>query len=141
MIEQAITLTLTRRAINALVAENITLDQLKTGHYSAANLMGVSNLGRKSVNDIREYLAKMGFLLKGEFDPELISTANKVKTKRTASNTNMYSSEQIREAINEVFDYKDFMAEEVLSILYAWDHDDVVQEKTNRKEHNDHMER
>jgi hypothetical protein len=30
MIEQAITLTLTRRAINALVADNITLDQLKT---------------------------------------------------------------------------------------------------------------
>jgi hypothetical protein len=26
------------------------------------------------------------------------------------------------------------MAEEVLSILYAWDHDDVVQEKTNRKD-------
>jgi DNA-directed RNA polymerase alpha subunit len=60
MIEQAITLTLTRRAINALVAE-ITLDQLKTGHYSAANLMGVPNLGIKSINDIREYLQKWVF--------------------------------------------------------------------------------
>ena len=56
---------LTRRVVNALNAESITrLEHVAC--WTQWQLLRVPNLGRKSVNEIKEYLHSKGLKLKGE---------------------------------------------------------------------------
>jgi len=56
---------LTRRVVNALNAEGITRLE-HAACWSQWQLLRVPNLGRKSVNELREYLHSKGLKLKGE---------------------------------------------------------------------------
>lgn len=56
---------LTRRMVNSLSAEDITsLEHLVC--WTGWELLKIPNLGRKSVNELREYLHSKGLKLKGE---------------------------------------------------------------------------
>ena len=56
---------LTRRVVNALNAESITRLE-HAACWTQWQLLRVPNLGRKSVNEIKEYLHSKGLKLKGE---------------------------------------------------------------------------
>ena len=56
---------LTRRVVNALNAEGITRLE-HAACWTQWQLLRVPNLGRKSVNEIKEYLHSKGLKLKGE---------------------------------------------------------------------------
>lgn len=76
---------LTVRTRNALRSANIDVHALKTGKICANELKRLPNLGRISVNEIRYFLADMGYTLKDERDIELINRAKEKSNNNHAS--------------------------------------------------------
>ena len=98
------------RAYNALKNANIDLDDLKTGRICANQLKRLPNLGRFSVNEIRHFLADIGYTLKDEKDIELINRAKEKTNNNHASSawsklqlSILYSCRKtFHETINEI---------------------------------------
>ena len=73
------------RSYNALKSADIDLEDLKTGKICASQLKRLPNLGKFSVNEIRHFLADIGYVLKDEKDIELINRAKEKTNNNHAS--------------------------------------------------------
>lgn len=143
------------RTQNALKNANIDLLDLKSGKISANELKMLPNLGHVCVNEIRHFLADIGYVLKNEKDIELINRSRQKFNQDHASSPwsklQLHILYSCRKSFNETID--EVNKKETVNLMELYDalesHKRIVEiymdsilnvretYEDNRKENND----